>query len=247
MRTLLRYPGGKSRAVSSLKEFIPEDINEICSPFFGGGALEIYLADKGVRVYGYDIFEPLVNFWKHVISDAYNLAAEVELLFPMSKDMFYTLQKTQDKINPPIKRAAVFYALNRASFSGSTLSGGMSLGHPRFTKSSIQRIKEFSIDNLSVDRLDFKDSIKKHRDTFLYCDPPYFIESSLYGIKGSTQKNFDHEGLAELLKNRDGWILSYNDCEYIRKLYSGYKFEYPSWAYGMSKSKRSNEILILSS
>jgi len=38
MRTLspLRYPGGKSRAISFLSETILQDIKHMCSPFFWG-------------------------------------------------------------------------------------------------------------------------------------------------------------------------------------------------------------------
>ena len=67
-KTLLRYPGGKSRAVSVLKDYFPKDMKKLVSPFFGGGALELYFAQQGVEVQGYDSFEELVCFWKEVIS-----------------------------------------------------------------------------------------------------------------------------------------------------------------------------------
>lgn len=245
MRTLLRYPGGKSRAVKILKEHIPEDIKEICSPFFGGGSLEIALANEGVKVYGYDIFKPLVEFWQVAIESPNELANEVEKYYPLSKERFYELQKSQNKFPTKLQRAAVFYVLNRSSFSGSTLSGGMSPNHPRFNQNSIKRLREFKAKNLSVECLDFKESISTHENVFLCCDPPYVIKNNLYGNKGSAHKNFDHEGLANVLTQRTGWILSYNDCEYIRELYKDYKFIYPQWSYGMSKNKKSNEVLII--
>lgn len=245
IQTLLRYPGGKSRAVKLLKSYIPEDVKEICSPFFGGGSLEIALANEGVTVHGYDVFKPLVEFWEMVINNPDELANEISKYYPLEKEKFYELQKNQDTLQTIQERAAVFYVLNRASFSGSTLSGGMSPNHPRFTLSSIKRIKDFNVNNLTVEHLDFKESIKKHKGHFLYCDPPYFIKSNLYGKKGSTHKEFDHEGLAEILKSRKGWILSYNNCDYIKELYKGYTFVFPEWAYGMSKDKESKEILIL--
>ena len=49
-------------------------------------------------------------------------------------------------------------------------------------------------------------------------DPPYVDLEYLYRLDG-----FDHVGLAEILHNRDNWILSYNDTPFIRDLYSGYK------------------------
>ena len=41
--SLLRYPGGKTRAVKQIQQYIPKGIDKLCSPFFGGGSLEIAL------------------------------------------------------------------------------------------------------------------------------------------------------------------------------------------------------------
>ncbi len=59
-------------------------------------------------------------------------------------------------------------------------------------------------------------------------------------------KDFDHQGLAGILRGRDRWILSYNDCQQIRSLYADYLMQTPTWMYGMSNDKKSKELLILS-
>ena len=46
--------------------------------------------------------------------------------------------------------------------------------------------------------------------------------------------------------NRQNWLLCYNDCEFIRKHYSDYEIVPAEWAYGMNKSKKSNEVFIIS-
>ena len=242
----LRYPGGKSRAVDIICKLIPKNIKELCSPFFGGGSVELACASKGIKVYGYDIFTPVVEFWT-CLQDNHNLLAEeVEKYYPLPKEKFYELQQMQTNFTDIFQRAAVFYVLNRYSFSGATLSGGMSPDHPRFTQSSIQRLRNFYNPNIEVKELDFKKSINLHRDTFLYLDPPYLIKNNLYGKKGDAHKCFDHKGLAEILRERDNWILSYNNCPEIQELYEDYKIIYPSWKYGMSNDKYSNEVLIIS-
>src|SRR5690625_2959023 len=92
MRTLLRYPGGKSRAVKYLTNYIPEGLGEICSPFFGGGALEISLARKGVRVNAYDSFDELVIFWQQTFNKPTELAETVRKYHPLTKERFYLMQ-----------------------------------------------------------------------------------------------------------------------------------------------------------
>ncbi|MEO5673071.1 MAG: hypothetical protein ABIQ74_00355, partial [Chitinophagales bacterium] len=52
--------------------------------------------------------------------------------------------------------------------------------------------------------------------------------------------------LAVILRNREHWILSYNDCREIRNLYEGFHILTPNWKYGMSNDKLSKEILIFS-
>lgn len=245
-RSLLRYPGGKTRGAGFITRFFPKRLNYLLSPFFGGGSIELAMAAQGTHVYGYDIFSPLVEFWQCVFTKPRELATEVEQYFPLSKTSFYELQQTQTLFSTKIQRAAVYYVLNRSSFSGSTLSGGMSPGHPRFTWSAIERLREFYNPNIDIKKADFKKSLSDHPHTFAYLDPPYLITSSLYGRKGDAHKDFDHEELAAVLKKRARWILSYNDCEQIRGMYEGFRILAPNWKYGMSNDKSSREILIFS-
>lgn len=240
----LRYPGGKARAVNQILSLIPYNIQRLVSPFLGGGSIELAAAHLGVEVKGYDIFQPLIVFWNALLNDRENLVNNVNRFFPLSKERFYDLQKTKPKTE--IETAAVFYVLNRSSFSGSTLSGGMSPGHPRFNKSSISYLNNFTINNFTVEKGDFHDTIPKHTGCFLYLDPPYMIQQTLYGNKGDAHKGFDHEGLSELLRKRDNWLLSYNDSKSVRELYKGFRMINPKWSYGMSSNKQSNELLILS-
>lgn len=242
----LRYPGGKTRGIHVITRFFPKNFDVLLSPFFGGGSIEIFVASKGIKVYGYDAFLPLVEFWQCLTEQREQLAAKVEKYWPLSKEKFYELQKIQPCFKDKVERAAIYYVLNRSSFSGATLSGGMSPDHPRFTQASILRLHEFNNPNINVKHADFKTSLKAHPFTFAYLDPPYLIKSSLYGKKGNAHKDFEHEELAALLKKRRHWILSYNDCKDIRDLYAGFNTLTPDWKYGMSDNKSSKEILIFS-
>ncbi|WP_455473913.1 DNA adenine methylase [Bartonella sp. B30(2025)] len=246
VKSPLRYPGGKSRAVPMIIDNYIKKQKTLCSPFVGGGSIELTLAKRGTKVYAYDAFKPLVIFWQMLLKDAPALAEKVREYEDMTPTLFYHLQKTFGNITNHLEIAAAFFALNRSSFSGTTLSGGMSPGHPRFNHSSIERLKEFEIENFTVEHVDFKESIPKHSTDFLYCDPPYLINQKLYGERGDKHNSFDHQALAKLLKNRQGWVLSYNDCAEVRELYKGHKILSPEWTYGMGNNKKSNELLILS-
>lgn len=250
--TLLRYAGGKSRAVKFLKEYLTKKDKIICSPFFGGGSFELYCSqNKNITFIGYDAFEPLINFWNCVKKNPNKLVNKIYLLKPLSKEKFNEIKKDllDTTINKYI-RASYYFALNRSSFSGTTLCGGYSkqAEEKRFTKNSIEKILEIDLSNITFECMTFEESIKLNKDKMLFLDPPYYLEgnNNLYGNKGDLHKNFDHEKLFKLIDKRNNWILCYNDCSYIRKLYKNYHIEIAEWSYGMNKSKKSNEIIITS-
>ena len=246
-RSPLRYPGGKTRATQIIISQFPPETDKICSPFFGGGSVELALMNKGVAVFGSDIFSPLVDFWQEVLKDPVELSNKVQKYYPLSRSKFYNLQKGYRSLPDKIERAAVFFVLNRSSFSGTTLSGGMSPGHPRFNQSAIERLRNFRSAGLKVRNVDYKVALRENPKMMAYLDPPYLIASdNLYGAKGDAHKGFNHEELASILRKRDRWVLSYNDCSEIRELYKYARILKPEWKYGMSNSKKSVELLIIS-
>jgi DNA adenine methylase len=260
LKSPLRYPGGKTRAIKHLLPHIPE--GDICSPFLGGGSLELVLAEDR-KVYAYDAFYPLYNFWNCLYTDKQRLVQKVKKLWPMDSDDFQSYRLVLQNLEPKLKdkkipddykesysAAAMYFAINRSSFSGATLSGGFSqqAADGRFNENSIKRLENFEAPNLKVGFLSFEESIVLHEKEFLYLDPPYFLEekSKLYGKNGDMHEGFDHKLLHSLLTNRQNWLLSYNDCEFIREHYSDYEIVPAAWAYGMNKSKKSNEVFIIS-
>lgn len=246
LKSPLRYPGGKTRGAKEILKYFPPMLDRVCSPFFGGGSIELELANKGVEVFGYDVFEPLTTFWQVLLDNPEELMESVKKYYPLTNSKFYSLQAEYMNIKDKKERATVFFVLNRASFSGTTLSGGMSPGHPRFTPAIIEKLAAFKINNLTVENADFHNSLAKHTKDFLYLDPPYANGGKLYGERGDTHESFDHKGLAEIITKRKGWILSYNDCQAVRELYGDFKKINLKWAYGMNTDKKSNELLILS-
>ena len=240
-RSPLRYPGGKSRAVRVLQKYLPHGLKRLVSPFLGGGSFELSCAADGIKVHAADAFGLLVNFWKHTKASPGALAEKVEKsYYPIDRGFFYRLQKEVATIPNDIERAAVFYTLNRASFSGITLSGGFSTGHDCFTQRALQQLRDFCAPNLEVVQAGFEETLSDHPDDFLYCDPPYANCEGLYGVRGDLHKAFDHEGLSKLLlKRTGGWMLCYNDDREIIRLYDvdGINIVRPEWSYCMSNRK----------
>lgn len=251
VRSPLRFPGGKSLAVKIIAPMVPPEYKVIVSPFMGGGSLELHWAQNGRRVTAYDGFLPLVRFWQEVLSDPTALANFVECCFPLSKTDFYSFQKGMAN-DDFFTTAARFFILNRASFSGTTMSGGCTKTpsegkNARFTQSSIDRLREFANfqGKLTVNYSLWTDTLANHTTEAMYLDPPYMIGPKIYGARGDMHKDFDHKGLAAALRARTTpWLLSYNDCPEVRALYEGFKIETAEWSNSMGKKKRQQELLI---
>lgn len=253
----LRYPGGKTRGCKVLDEIIKEyfDITlfeNIVSPFFGGGSFEFYLQHKyNLRIIANDKFKPLYSFWNSCKTSNNKLC---EILYKnidkITKEDFLDLREKVINEENELQQAVIFFIINRCSFSGCTLSGGFSLesSKKRFTKSSIDRISKLNLSKIEIFNNDFEDFLQKDIEkAILFLDPPYYLEkkSKLYGNNGDLHENFNHEKLFKCLKNKKNWLLTYNNCDFIKNLYKDYKIIETNWTYGMNKNKKSSEIVII--
>jgi len=252
MKSPLRYPGGKTRACS-LDEIINEkgfDKSVVISPFFGGGSFEFFLCNKyGSKLIVNDKFKPLISFWKSVQTRKVELCSELrKLLNVVSKSIFSTMRDTIMEDTDDFIQGYKYFVINRCSFSGATLSGGFSTesSKKRFTESSIKRTEDLNLNDVEFHNLDFETFLKGKKG-LIFLDPPYYLNenSNLYGKNGDMHENFNHEKLFQVLKKRKNWIMTYNNCDYIRDLYKNYEIREVKWSYGMNTSKDSSEIVIL--
>jgi len=262
-RSPLRYPGGKTRACKILNQIFEEQFSTktyttLLSPFFGGGSFEFFLQNKyGFEIHANDKFIPLYQFWFQAKENNEALCERLHTFRPVGKEQFLEYRKDIIDLDDAFLQAVYYFVINRCSFSGATLSGGFSeqSAEKRFTLSSIDRVGKLDLAHVTFHNLDFSEFIPISLDQcegrpFIFLDPPYYLEkgSKLYGNKGDLHENFDHQGLYEQLKSLKGvdWMMTYNDCEYIRELYDGYTILEVDWKYGMNKTKKSSEIVVLS-
>jgi DNA adenine methylase len=253
MKSPLRYPGGKTRACDILDEIINEkgfDKSVVISPFFGGGSFEFFLRTKyDSKLIVNDKFKPLISFWKSVQTRKVELCGELrKLLNVVSKSIFSTMRDTIMEDTDDFIQGYKYFVINRCSFSGATLSGGFSTesSKKRFTESSIKRTEDLNLNDIEFHNLDFEIFLKGKKG-LIFLDPPYYLneKSKLYGKNGDMHENFNHEKLFQVLNKRKNWIMTYNNCDYIRDLYKNYEIREVKWSYGMNTSKDSSEIVII--
>jgi DNA adenine methylase len=231
IKSPLRYPGGKSRAVETIAKLIP-DFDEFREPFLGGGSVFVYVKQRypNKKYWINDLYSELYKFWEMTQKDVNTLIDKVyewRKKYPIGKELFQFLNKNLTEFND-LEKAAAFFIFNRITFSGTTLSGGYSEGAftGRFTESSIKRLNDLSkvINGSIITNYDYEKVVKKEgENVFIFLDPPYYsaTKSALYGKNGNLHKSFDHKRFAENMKNcKHKWLITYDDSEYIRNLFS---------------------------
>ena len=246
LKTPLRYPGGKSRALSKLLQYVPDlkGYKEYREPFLGGGsvALEISKRYRHLDVWVNDLYEPLYNFWRVLQDDGKRLQdilTELKRSHPepvSAKKLFLDAKDYLD--NPPgpiwpentdyIWRAVSFYIVNKCSFSGLTESSSFSkqASESNFSLNGISKLYDYSvlIGNWKITNLSYEQLLTDNKDTFTYLDPPYEIGSNLYGKRGSMHKSFDHDQFAADCDRFIGpQLVSYNSSQIIRDRFVDWK------------------------
>lgn len=196
-KTPIRYAGGKTRAIKHILPYFPKNIDKVISPFMGGGSIEVHLTNLNIQVKGYDIFKPLVTFWREMIYNNDELVKFMRTIEPTAenykivKDVLINWEYTQDmlkdwktdfyKRDNSVKltstQIAGYYYFNHNTSYGPGYLGWPSsvyLNEIKWNK-MIEDISKFDGTLIDVEEGTFDDIIPKHNDDFLYLDPPYFM------------------------------------------------------------------------
>ena len=246
LKTPLRYPGGKSRALSKLFQYIPDlkDYDEYREPFLGGGsvALEVSKRYPHLDIWVNDLYEPLYNFWRELQDHGHeikNILLQLKQRHPdptSAKKLFLDAKEclsgssTTDMFPPyneNIWRAVSFYVVNKCSFSGLTESSSFSksASDSNFSLNGIEKLTDYQalIGNWKFTNLHYEELFSDTKRVFVYSDPPYDIKANLYGRRGSMHKRFSHDDFA---LDSDRYIaphlVSYNSSQLVKERFEGW-------------------------
>ena len=270
LKTPLRYPGGKSRAVKKMAKFFPDfrQYTEYREPFLGGGSVAIYITQQypHLSIWVNDLYEPLYTFWKQLQRHSDELRNELVKLkqkYPDPSSAKGLFLESKEYLSKPPRgndfksRAIAFYIVNKCSFSGLTESSSFSkqASDSNFSMRGIDKlpyygelIQNWEITNLSYERLLIDDD-----SVFVYLDPPYDIKANLYGKRGTMHIGFDHSKFANWC---DGYechqMISYNSSNLIKQRFKGwtaqeYNHTYTMRSVGdyMKDQQQRKELLLL--
>ena len=256
--TLLRYPGGKFYALKLLEPFWKSvEHDEYREPFFGGGS--VFWAKEKVK---YNWINDLESGLINLLNVIQNEEKRNELLTFFEGELEATKEKYAlvKDITPSndIEKAYKYYYLNRTSFSGKMKNPSWgyrpkrSIPPFRWKEKIVpcgEKLKDVKITNLDYKELLFAPA--KGKNVLLFLDPPYYSANQESHYICAFKKE-DHERLSnDLKKTPYNFILTYDDCPEVRKLYDWANIYKQQFFYRLdnsqdneNKRKKGNELVI---
>ena len=231
LKTPLRYPGGKSKAIKTLSQWYPKIISEYREPFIGGGsiAIDVTKSNPDIPVWINDLYVPLYNFWVQLRDRGEELSERVreekqntldeggkEKVTASAKELFNKYKEEIDTYDD-FEKAVAFFIMNKCSYSGLTENSTFSptASNSNFSLVGADKLKEYSdlIQHWKITNIDYSEvmSAEGSDSTFVFLDPPYDIKDFLYGKNREMHKSFDHNLFAEnVYKCKHNFMITYN-------------------------------------
>ena len=265
----LRYPGGKASLATLLSQTIELNGLTGCSyfePFAGGAGAALRLLREGAAsaIYLNDLDTHIYSFWRAVLYESERFADAI-LSVPVTLSEWRRQQQVcilADSTRSFELGFATFY-LNRCNRSGIILGSAPIGGYgqkgewrmdARFYRESLaERVlaigRQRDVIHVSnLDALEFLSSCLPSGDeqipSFAYLDPPYYANGKRLYM--NFYNNDDHQALAQYIQEPTdlAWVISYDDSDYIRQLYSACCVSKLSLKYSLHRKRVVQELLI---
>lgn len=249
MDSFISWVGGKKLSRNKILSLFPEkkEFNRYVE-VFGGAGWVLFASERHAETEVYnDMDGRLVNLFRCVKYHPDALQKELEFTLNSREQFFDARGQAEIRGMTDIQRAARFYILIKESFGINLRSFVMRTRDMGKAVKYLEKVSE-RLRSVVIEHQDFEKIIKNHdrETTLFYLDPPYYGTESYHTEKFSEE---DHVRLKSLLDGIKGkFILSYNDCGYIRELYKNYNITAVDRAHnlvGGGKTKpRYKELLV---
>lgn len=182
-----------------------------------------YLPENSRYIFG--LYKEIIS--RQRIEDKYleDEMKRIKVFFTeIQAEEIYEIMKSERIEKQDVKLAVAFFKLIRYSYG----SGCRTFGCRGYDVRKAFKLVWDVSDRLAgagIENKDFEELIVQYDrpDSFFYCDPPYYQTEGHYAVVFTKE---DHLRLRDTLKKIQGkFLLSYNDCEFIRELYRDFYIE----------------------
>ena len=254
---VIPYYGGKWELSKQLVPMIPPHSRYI--EMFAGGLSMYFRKQKADISIVNDLDNDIVNLYISVL-ERFDKFSEYIYLLPRSRKLFEDFRKevmtTKSDIQmPDPRRAAIYYYVIKNSFNKNPYNPfTKSEKRGVWTSELAEEVKwsKKQLDGVIVENLDFKELVKRYEpreDDFWYMDPPYVVagEKKDYYFHDFTMEM--HNNLLGLCNKIDlcdaKFMVSYDDRDEVRALYSKYKINEIRCIYAGAADKKERVELVI--
>ena len=201
---------------------------------FGGGGWVLFHKPPGNDFEVYNDFNGLLTNLYRCVREKPNELIDALYFVLNSREDFDIVKKALAKDSPTsdVIRASYFYQLIRYSYASGLTSFG-SQPHDMWSNFPLIEQAHRRLSKVVVENKDFEKLIRQYDRpvSFFYADPPYFETEKYYKNVGEDGfKKEDHIRLRDTLMGIEGkFLLSYNDCSFIRELYDAPNIQIESY------------------
>lgn len=261
----LRYPGGKSAMaglLGGIRKLNSLGGLSLAEPFGGGAgaSLTLLYREETPEIFINDADPSIHAFWWAVLSRP----REFQQTLMRTRVSMAEWRRQRDTYRDSgrqsrLRRGFATFYLNRCNRSGIITNGGPIGGakqtgqwglDARYNKDTLrarcEKLAEYRarIHVSGLDGIDFLASVDD-TDTMLFVDPPYYEKGKTLYLNALDDAY--HKSLALWLKAKKDspWVVTYDDCPAIRRLYRGWASIRPfSLRYSATEQRSGRELLI---
>ena len=213
------WAGGKNKMLKHYKPYMPSSVTSYCEPFFGGGAMFIYVMNTYTPSYARinDINSDIINIYRSIKNDLDEFLLRLNDLEsqympldkPARKKLYYDIRQTHAydyKSWSKSYEAATLYFLMKTGFNGifqinqntngryGTPSGLLNQKKEVYNRDVIKWWHDV-LQKTDIFSCDWKEVVDDcPENTFYFFDPPYRDSFADYG------QGFSDDSLRELIK-----------------------------------------------
>jgi DNA adenine methylase len=232
-KPLFMWAGGKNKMLKHYKPLMPSSVESYCEPFFGGGAMFIYVMNTYSPKYARinDINPDIARIYSSIKNDLVDFTHRLDELesiyIPMSKkgrkEYYYEVRHEHAydyETWSPAYEAATLYFLMKTGFNGifqinqntngryGTPSGLLNQKDKVYDRDVLQWWHN-ALQKTEIYCGDWKDAVENcPEDTFFFFDPPYRESFANYGNGFSDEQlidliSFCDKQTSVMMSNRD--------------------------------------------
>lgn len=233
-KPVIGWPGGKTRMLKHILPAIPPHSLYV-EPFCGGMAVMLAKDPSGVEVVN-DLNGDLVAFYRNAKFHLEALLEEMDFVLNSRKEFEdYGAQPGLTEL----QRAARWFIRNKLSFGGMGSTFAVSRSHPLSSREKrIAAIHSLSrrLDRTTIENRSWEKVLELYDcpDAFFFMDPPY-LDAGGDAYAGWSELDLQRFCTA-VAKLQGAWMVTFQDCEQIRSMLSGFQIKAITRANGIGNN-----------